>query len=169
MYPPVEKFISDENRQEPRRLFVLNEDSERLTRVSARVLEIYAEVTGAIIDEHKISEYSRRQIPKALNDFDGVFEFRFGMPKLNEPARTHGKLWGKKGSLRTSNIDVPTIGFFVDTNDVFSYDEVQPAESRELSQEFDEAIRNLADNEFSEISLPTPRRAIGRWRYDPSR
>ena len=92
------------------------------------------------------------------------FEFRFGMPVLDYPAREHGKLWGSLVRIQLTGHYYMGYRFWVDTNDG-SYEQPSPQASVELRQKFDAELAAVADTSFSDITCPMPR--VSRSYYLP--
>lgn len=166
MFYRAERIINPRNREEIRRVFVTDEvGQERLRRLAGRVMDVYADVTGKIY-----SEFDRRDYPVTiLNELkdQGSFELRFGMPKLDYPARVHGKLWGRILELSIEGEELEAVGFWTDTND---YDALrpQPDSSQAIDDSFDSAVKHLADREFDDIAVLAPLSAFSYGFYNPT-
>lgn len=166
MFPPAESIIHPQNRQETGRIFVMdNVEPDKLRRIARHVMDLYAEVIGKNFSSYDLRDYPKQMIDQVSSN--GDFEFRFGMPKLRYPASSHGKLWGRAGRLVVADDCLNSVGFWVDTNDD-EYAQPSPTASRELAQDFDTAIKDLADEEFGDISLPAPLMAVRGSFYNPA-
>ncbi len=166
MFKKIEDSILPENREAMGRIFVTDGlEHERVCHIAGRVMDIYAEVTGK-----QFSGSDRRDYPNYIVEHFGgrrYFELRFGMPKLANPARVHGKLWGQGKWLVTPSERLDAVGFWVDTNDGDAL-RPEPEPSQQLTNDFNVAIKELADKEFDNISVPAPLHAVSGVFYNPA-
>lgn len=151
MYAPAESVIHPDNRELIPQLFALEERgvTEQFRRVANAVIGVYSEVAGVQLSPG--IDY-----PEVFLSLGGTsFEYRFGIPKLPMPARVDGKLFGHAVRMSLPDEKVLSIGFRMDTNDTDGQGE-RPPESMALAQKFDLALKELADGELSDISVPVP-------------
>ena len=166
MYPPAEEVIHPLNRAETHRLFVIEDiPKERFLRLGASVMNVYSRVTGKEFSYLSMQDYPE-QMYEDLNSMYPGFEFRFGMPRAERPARDNGKLRGARNTVLVGERSLQAVGFYIDTND-FSYITPQPELSKQIVSEFNAGVRGIADYEFTDISIPAPHSAI-HIGYNPS-
>ncbi len=157
MYQPAEALIHPDNRNLLHRVFVFDDvEHERLRTLASSVMDVYASVTGKQYGYSDTHDYPDHIITRLTED--RRFELRFGMPKLHNPARDNGKLRGSAGNLLLAERRLHIAMFYVDTND-FDFQHPQPDASREVVTEFNSGLRELADTEFGDMSIPAPRTA----------
>lgn len=166
MYRPVESVIHPENRQGAKRLFVIEGlEQDRVLGIAKKVMDIYGEVTGRQFSDHELQDFPVEMMEDLR--FGRFHEFRFRMPKLDQPANSNGKLFIRGVDIILAQSEVSSAAFWLDTND---YDRVmnQPEASRLVTEDFDSAIREMADTEYVDIGVPLRKEAFSSPIYNPS-
>lgn len=164
MYAPAIPLLKPEHLNGELRLFVIDgAERSRLIQLGMRVLEVYSQVTWRQLSEADLRDYPSIMFSRLAESH--YFDIALGMPRLKTGAgQRSGKITGRQmGLVLNDSPDfkrLSSVRFSAYTNDYMNWDDRHP-ESVKVYDEFEERMRQLADTEFAEISVPFSRSRQG--------